>query len=268
MVRPTRRAAPNVPRVYARGTKAPCQEDKHAFNVLNMSSASSEDLTARARIRDAAVECFGQRGFEVSVRVIAEHAGVSPGLVIHHFGSKAKLRAVCDEHVRGVINEVKTEALTASSDQTFLHHMASVDQYAPILGYVMHSLQAGGPLAAALFDLMVEDAERYFALGVETGAIRPSRDPAGRARWAVSSGLGSLLLHVNLRHPGPDVDYRQVFHTWMAEHLLAAIEAYSEPILADTSWLEAYLAAQETPNGAAQEPEAPQTPETPEGNSA
>lgn len=255
-------ASPNVPRVYARGPAPPCQGAKHAFNVLNMSSASSEDLTARARIRDAAVECFGQRGFDVSVRVIAEHAGVSPGLVVHHYGSKARLREVCDEHVRRVITELKTETLTGSSGRTFLHHMATVDQYSSILGYVLHSLQAGGPLAVSMYELMVEDAERYFALGEETGAVRPSRDPAGRARWAISAGLGSLLLHVALRHPGPEVDYRQVFHTWMGEHMLAALEAYSEPILADTSWLDTYLAATGSPA-----PETSESPETPDDNS-
>ena len=57
-----------------------------------MCSALSPDLTARARIRDAAIECFARQGFAVSVRAIAAHAGVSPGLVIHHFGSKAGLR--------------------------------------------------------------------------------------------------------------------------------------------------------------------------------
>ncbi|HJE59178.1 MAG TPA: TetR/AcrR family transcriptional regulator, partial [Nocardiopsis listeri] len=57
-----------------------------------MCSAQRDDLTARARIRDAALTRFGQEGFGVSVRAIAEEAGVSPGLVIHHFGSKEKLR--------------------------------------------------------------------------------------------------------------------------------------------------------------------------------
>ncbi|PWV50133.1 MULTISPECIES: TetR/AcrR family transcriptional regulator [Nocardiopsis] len=213
-----------------------------------MSSVPSEDLTARARVRDAAVACFGQYGFGVSVRTIADHAGVSPGLVIHHFGSKARLRQACDDHVRGVINELKGEAFAEPARQTFLQQLAETDQYAPVLGYVLHALQAGGPLAVSMYDLMVEDAERYIAVAEEAGAVRPSRDPAGRARWAVSSALGSLLLHVRLRHPGPDVDYRQVFHTWMAEHMLAVLEAYTEPVLADTSLLDAYLSAStETP---------------------
>ena len=59
----------------------------------------SADMTAVARIRDAAIELFGSRGFDVGVRAIAEAAGVSPGLVIHHFGSKDGLRKACDDYI-------------------------------------------------------------------------------------------------------------------------------------------------------------------------
>ncbi|WP_448630683.1 TetR/AcrR family transcriptional regulator [Cellulomonas soli] len=37
------------------------------------------DLTARARIRDAAVGCFAEHGFDTPFRTIAQAAGVSPG---------------------------------------------------------------------------------------------------------------------------------------------------------------------------------------------
>lgn len=55
-----------------------------------------EDLTGRARLRDAAIESFAAAGFDESLRAIAIRAGVSAGLVRHHFGSKEKLRAECD----------------------------------------------------------------------------------------------------------------------------------------------------------------------------
>ena len=48
------------------------------------------DLTARARIRDAALRLFAERGVEgVTIREIAEAAGVSGGLVRHHFVMQA-----------------------------------------------------------------------------------------------------------------------------------------------------------------------------------
>ena len=60
---------------------------------------SADDLTAVARIRDAAIDQLGQHGFSVGLRAIAEAAGVSAALVIHHFGSKDGLRKACDDYI-------------------------------------------------------------------------------------------------------------------------------------------------------------------------
>ena len=52
-----------------------------------------DDLTARARIRNAAVELHARQGADhTTVRQVAELAGVTHGLVRHHFGNKANLR--------------------------------------------------------------------------------------------------------------------------------------------------------------------------------
>src|SRR5712671_6454217 len=64
-----------------------------------MGSANS-DLTAVARIRDAALQEFATRGVAAtSIRDIARAAGVSPGLVQHHFRSKAGLRRAVEQVV-------------------------------------------------------------------------------------------------------------------------------------------------------------------------
>ena len=79
----------------------------------------SADLTAAARIRDAAIEQFGRHGFGVSIRAIAEAAGVSAGLVIHHFGSKDGLRQACDAYVAEVIRTEKSEAMRSADPATW-----------------------------------------------------------------------------------------------------------------------------------------------------
>ena len=54
--------------------------------------SSADDLQAHARIRDAALRLFGEQGIKgTTVRQMAEAAGVSAALVIHHFGSKERL---------------------------------------------------------------------------------------------------------------------------------------------------------------------------------
>ncbi|RAC10263.1 TetR/AcrR family transcriptional regulator, partial [Burkholderia multivorans] len=72
-------------------------------------SPNSSPETAQ-RILVAAVREFAAHGFaKTTVRAIAAAAGVSPGLVIHHFGSKEGLRTACDDHVFALITEKKAE---------------------------------------------------------------------------------------------------------------------------------------------------------------
>ncbi|GAB2505037.1 TetR/AcrR family transcriptional regulator [Nocardia heshunensis] len=62
--------------------------------------ATNEDLTAKARIRNAAMDLFAQYGeSRVSLRAVAAEAGVTLGLVQHHFKTKAGLRDAVDQLV-------------------------------------------------------------------------------------------------------------------------------------------------------------------------
>jgi AcrR family transcriptional regulator len=210
--------------------------------MLNMRSAqgADADLTARARIRDAAVRRFGVDGFGVPVRVIAAEAGVSPGLVIHHFGSKEALRAACDEHVLRVIREAETASLVRAAPGELLAQLATVEEYAPVVGYVVQALGAGGHLAAAFVDHMVADAQRYLREAVDAGRIRPSRDPAARARYLVHLGLGALLVYVQRHPPGPG-GLAATVRSYADEFALPALELYTEGLLTDRSMLDEYL---------------------------
>lgn len=196
-----------------------------------------EDLSTRARIRDAAVEVFGIDGFGASVRIVATRAGVSPGLLNHHFGSKDGLRAVCDEHVLRVIRELK-EASIASGPTEMLAQLAAVEEYAPLVAYVVASLQTGGDLATAFLEQMIDDVQAYLADAVAAGAVRPSRDPAARARFLVMAGVGMLLVHLRL-YPASDLAASMTALTGMAT--LPALELYSEGLFTDRSMLDGYL---------------------------
>jgi AcrR family transcriptional regulator len=204
------------------------------------SVAADGDLTARARIRDAAIRRFGAEGFGASVRAIAAEAGVSPGLVIHHFGSKDGLRAACDEHVLRLIREEETDAFVAGSPGDLLARYAALEDYAPMVGYLVQTLLAGGDLAATLLQRMTTDAEQYLADAVAAGRMRPSRDPAARAAFLVDVGLGAVLSFV-LRHPPADGDYRATLRAYADANSLPALELYTEGLLTDSSLLDAYL---------------------------
>ena len=51
----------------------------------------------------------------------------------------------------------------------------------------------------------VRDTEKYLQDAVDAGRVRPSRDPAARARYLVYLGIGALLVHLRL-HPPADGD--------------------------------------------------------------
>src|SRR5207302_5731036 len=68
--------------------------------VFARPGGSDADLTAAARIRAAALRRFAAAGVAAtSIRDVAKAAGVSAGLVQHHYRSKNGLRRAVDAHV-------------------------------------------------------------------------------------------------------------------------------------------------------------------------
>ncbi|MBF6167759.1 TetR family transcriptional regulator [Streptomyces gardneri] len=212
------------------------------FNQQPVPQGSTEDLTTAARIRDTAIEVFGEHGFQVGVRKIAAAAGVSPGLVNHHFGSKDGLRAACDERVLQLIRDEKVKAITASSMKAgMLESLAELESYAPLVAYMVRSLQAGGPMAESLFEHMVADAEGYLERAVQAGAIKPSRDPAARARYLMMLNVGATMLYMQMRqHRDEKIDYRKAIRELSDELTPPALEFYTQGLLTDPTILDTF----------------------------
>src|SRR3954471_4213439 len=114
--------------------------------------SSTDDLTARAPIRDAAIALMADRGTAgATVRDIAQAAGVSSGLLRHHFGSKEGLRDACDEFA---LNQLT--ALGLQFTETSVLGRITPDTMR-LQRYVIRSMMDGSPSAMAMFDR----AQRY-----------------------------------------------------------------------------------------------------------
>ena len=200
----------------------------------------SADLTAAARIRDAAIEQFGEHGFGVGLRTIAEAAGVSAALVIHHFGSKEGLRKACDDFIAEEIRTAKSEAMRSTQPSTWLAALAEVESYAPMMAYLVRTMQSGGDLAKMLWRKMIQDAEEYLDEGVRAGTLKPSRDPKARAKYLAITGGGGFLLYLQT-HQKP-TDLRAVLRDYSNEMLLPSLEIYTEGLMADRTIYDAFLA--------------------------
>ncbi|MEV6980092.1 TetR family transcriptional regulator [Sphaerisporangium sp. NPDC051017] len=168
-----------------------------------------EDLTARARIRDAALLQFGEHGFErATIREIAKAAGVSSGLVRHHFGSKQELREACDEFMYRTVRKLSDQARAGLVHGAFgdLNHLAAARAVLlPYQNYLARALADG--TAAALFDQMVDITEEWLARADEKRAGAPpaaSRKARATVLTAMAMAVPVLHQHVS-RSIGADM---------------------------------------------------------------
>jgi AcrR family transcriptional regulator len=201
-------------------------------------------MTSAARIRDAAIEQFGHHGFNVGLRAIAEAAGVSAALVIHHFGSKEGLRTACDDYIAEEIRDAKTESLRSADPATWFAQIAEIESYAPMMRYLVRSMQSGSELAKSFWHRMLENAEEYLEEGVRAGTLKPSRDPKARAKYLGLMSGGGFLLYLQM-HDNP-TDMAAVLHDYGEEMVLPALEVMTEGLMSDSTMYHAFLAQQET----------------------
>ena len=163
------------------------------------------DLTARASIRNAALRLFAERGADaVTVREIAKQAGVSPGLVVHHFGSKDGLRAEVDAYAGrafdAILEALPTDelvdmltggAVTGSLAEAFARGFPAGS---PLPAYLRRLFLTNDPAAAALFGRWLAVTRQVLDAMVELGAARPSGDPEVRAAFLLVNDLALILL--------------------------------------------------------------------------
>ncbi|MFI6788002.1 TetR/AcrR family transcriptional regulator [Nonomuraea sp. NPDC050383] len=155
-----------------------------------------EDLTARARIRDAAAWHFGESGFEgATIRGIAETAGVSSGLLRHHFGSKQALREACDEHLVKLIRRLDDSA--RADPVPGMNPLAAARlAMGPYQRYLTRALTEGW--AAPVFDQMVEVGETWLTEADSKRPDQPYADRRVRAALIVAMALAVPVLHQHL----------------------------------------------------------------------
>ena len=185
---------------------------------------SVEDLTARARIRDAALALFAERGMDrATIRDIAKAAGVSGGLVRHHFGSKDGLRAACDSYALDQLMQIKEQAVDGQlANPSFMS--AAHPTVLLLYRYLARSLVDGSPAAAAMFDEMVELGEAWLA----THNPGQMADPRGYSAVLVAMQTGMLMMHGQLsRWLGADI-FTAEGHLRLTE---AMIDFFSQPLL-------------------------------------
>lgn len=173
-----------------------------------MRSLPPDDRTARARIRDEALRLFAKHGPDaVTMRDIATAAGVSPALLVRHYGSKEGLVEAVNVHVAGtfevLLTEMTTQTATAGLDPTTVPSLldglaAHLPPESAIPAYLSRLLITGGPPGSALFTRLHRISRNILDAMVAAGTASPGQDPDLRAAFLLVNDLAVLTLRPRL----------------------------------------------------------------------
>lgn len=206
-----------------------------------------DDLSTRARIRDAAMAAFAEEGFRgATMRGIAAAAGVSLGLVQHHFGTKDGLRAACDERVLELV-QFKTEAFDEGrlGDPEVLATLMSM---APaVQRYVGRAMVDGSPAITALVDQVMARSEQVLS------STWPNRFDAGTRQTrdvaAVMTALNTSTM-VLQSHLARRMDVEPFTETALRRIGSATLDAYEAiaDLVASDMWQDLRAAVDAQPD--------------------
>jgi len=162
--------------------------------------ATNEDLTAKARIRNAALDLFAQYGQDrISLRDIASEAGVTLGLVQHHFTTKAGLRDAVDQLVvdyfAHAIAEVPVRGsarqVAAARDKAVA---GMLRDNPPVVNYVRRTLLEPAEDRLHLLDVLVDLTRREVVALRGSGLASTKRSESAQVLGLLVRQMGELLL--------------------------------------------------------------------------
>jgi AcrR family transcriptional regulator len=162
------------------------------------------------RIRDAALTCFATYGTSAtSLRTVAAAAGVSLGLVQHHFATKAGLIKAVDDHVLAVVTATMSQPIPeppADSIAAIGNRVTQIiAEHPDVVDYLGRALIEGSPLGTEVFDYLVASGIDRWEKRSEHGQTRPDVDLTWAAINSLVLPLGTLILrgHIERHLPEP-----------------------------------------------------------------
>ena len=156
---------------------------------------TDEERSTREQILAAATREFAEHGFRgASIRGIASAAGVSAGLVQHHFGTKDGLKQACDERVMFLLKDSQHLLLLRGSipldddDEVF----DRLDEIQSLIDYLIMSMSSGSETAAQWFRTITE----YTHDALTSGRIGPALDTEKDDSWAIAATQTAMALGI------------------------------------------------------------------------
>ena len=187
----------------------------------------SSDLTAYARIRNTALKLFGEKGVAAtSIREVAKTAGVSPGLVQHHFRNKWALESAVSAYVAGKMAELAEAGLkparTARTQTLGVAVIGFVRRNPELVAYLRRVILEDDRVGRRLLDSVVQLSRTLNRRLQANHLLRHNLDPVWTPLNTMILVLGPLLLEPTLN--------RYLDHRLRSEEGLARWDAAVEDL--------------------------------------
>lgn len=168
--------------------------------VSRAAVALAGDMTAKARIRNAAFELHAAQGVaKTTMREVARAAGVTHGLVVHHFGNSAGLQRAVQQHMLelllGALDAAPTEGDPAEVSEARDRAVERMyEDHPAYIQYLRRALLDPDQVDADLLDRLSELTVAQTRLLREAGVVSEERAVETTALSVLLRDLGPRLL--------------------------------------------------------------------------
>src|SRR6478735_6082742 len=186
--------------------------------LTDRNSLGGDELRKLERIRRAALKSFATKGASgTSLRSVAADAGVSVGLVQHHFETKAGLIKAVDDFVMGVLIEMVARPVAAPHAKDSIADMGSritnlLIEHPDVVHYFGRALIDGSQLGITIWDTLSAFGTARWTARKESGEARADIDVTWAALNSLVLALGTLIVreHIERQIPGAFTEPEQL----------------------------------------------------------
>ncbi|MBC2640185.1 TetR/AcrR family transcriptional regulator [Rhodococcus wratislaviensis] len=158
------------------------------------------DLTGKARIRNTALDLYAAHGEDgTSMRAIAKAAGVTVGLLVHHFGTKDGIRDAVDDLVvdyfaqaiAQVPHQGTPQAIAVARDAAVSEMLAT---HPEVVNYMRRALLEPGGHRSPLLEKLTTLTHHEIAALRDAGVASKGRQESSQVIELMVRQVGQLFL--------------------------------------------------------------------------
>ncbi|BBX01334.1 TetR family transcriptional regulator [Mycolicibacterium moriokaense] len=177
--------------------------------VTDRDRVGGDELRKLERIRRAALKSFATRGAAAtSLRSVAADAGVSLGLVQHHFETKAGLIKAVDDYVLSVVIDVVSQPVSSPPGDSIADMGSRVTtlllEHPDVVDYFGRALIDGSRLGNTIWDTLYAFGTVRWTARKERGEARDDIDVTWAAVNSLVLAVGTLIVRGHIERQVPD----------------------------------------------------------------